>query len=72
MLGREGLDYASPDQKYRLRALPGENFSGLHLMCVMFAGSKQIAPDMDTGMDLEAPFLTALELFNNERNERSQ
>ena len=67
LLGREGLDYANPDQNYRLRALPGESFSGLHLMCLMFAGSKQVAPDLDTGMDLEAPFLSALELFNNEQ-----
>jgi len=45
--------------------LPDASFSGLQLMCLMFAGSKQIAPEMDTGMDLEGPFLTALEIFNN-------
>jgi len=38
MLGSSGLDYASPDQKYTLRNCPGEKFSGLQLMCIMYAG----------------------------------
>lgn len=63
MLGRNGLDYAGSDQKYTLRTLPGETFSGLQLMCLMHAGFKRIAPEQETGMDLDAPFLTALELF---------
>jgi hypothetical protein len=64
MLGRSGLDYASPEKKYTLRSIPGETFSGLQLMCLMHAGFKRIAPDMDSGMDLNEPFLQALELFN--------
>jgi len=64
MVGREGLDYASSEKKYRVRALPGEEFSGLQMMCLMHAGFKRLAPDQDTGMDLDEPFLTALELFN--------
>ena len=67
MLGRSGLDYADPEPKYTLRALPGENFSGHQLMCLMHAGFKRLAPEHDTGMDLDAPFLTALELFHAER-----
>ena len=66
LLGREGLDYASPDKNYTLRALPGETFSGLELMCLMHAGFKRLAPGEDTGMNLDEPFLTALELFNGE------
>ena len=57
MLGRSGLDYASAEKKYTLRTIPGETFSGLHLMCLMHAGFKRIAPDLDSGMDLEEPFL---------------
>jgi hypothetical protein len=68
MLGREGLDYADPEKKYRLRTLPGESFSGLQLMCLMHAGFKRLAPEQDTGMDLDAPFLTALEMFNLGKN----
>ena len=43
MMGRNGLDYASPGQKYTLSSVPGEKFSGLHLMCLMYAGFKRIA-----------------------------
>lgn len=64
VLGREGLDYADPEKKYRLPSLPGENFSGLQVMCLMFAAFKQVAPEHAVGMELEEPFLTALELFN--------
>jgi hypothetical protein len=31
---------------------------------LMFAGFKRIAPEHDVGMDLEEPFLTALQLHN--------
>jgi Flp pilus assembly protein TadD len=65
LVGRNGLDYASPDQKYTLKSLPDENFSGLHLMCLMYAGFKRIAPGHDLGMDLNEPFLKALEMFQN-------
>lgn len=51
MVGRNGLDYASPDQKYNLQSLPDEKFSGLHLMCLMYAGFKRIAPEHDLHMD---------------------
>ena len=56
MLGQDGLDYASPDEKYVLKSLPGERFSGLQLMCLMFAGFKRFAPDVDGGLDLDASF----------------
>ncbi len=65
MLGRNGLDYASPDKKYTLRTIPGETFSGLQLMCLMHAGFKRVAPDMNTGMELNEPFLTALQIHQH-------
>ncbi|MEO5753182.1 MAG: hypothetical protein ABIR38_00555 [Chthoniobacterales bacterium] len=52
-------------KKYQLETLPGETFSGLQLMCLMHAGFKRLSPELDTGMELEAPFLQALELFNS-------
>lgn len=64
--GQRGLDYADPAQKYTLRSLPGA-FSGLQLMCLMYAGFKRIAPDQDVGMDLHEPFITAVELFEVEK-----
>jgi hypothetical protein len=36
-------------------------------MCLMYAGFKRIAPDQDTGMELNEPWLVALGLFNSER-----
>jgi len=63
-LGESGLDYANPEKKYTLSAYPGESFSGLQLMWLMYAGFKRIAPDQDTGMDLNEPWITALGLFN--------
>jgi hypothetical protein len=44
-LGESGLDYANPEKKYTLSAYPGESFSGLQLMCLMYAGFKRIAPE---------------------------
>ena len=32
--------------------------------CLMYAGFKRIAPDQNTGMDLNEPWITALELFH--------
>lgn len=63
-LGESGLDYSSPEKKYRLTSYPKESFSGLQLMCLMYAGFKRIAPDQDIGMDLNEPWLVALGLFN--------
>ncbi len=72
IVGQSGLDYASPDAKYALKSLPGEKFTGLHLMCLMFAGFKRIAPEHDLHMDLEEPFLIALETFQKDPPGTSQ
>ena len=58
-------DYAAPDEKYELRALPDRKFSGLHLMCLMYAGFKRVAPEHEVQMDLNDPFLTALQMHKN-------
>ena len=50
---------------------PDGKFFGLHMMCLMFAGFKRVVPEADGGMDLEEPFLTALELFEK-GEDRSQ
>jgi len=62
ILGQSGLDYASSEQKYRLVAVPGETFSGLQLMCLMYVGFKDIQPTVDVGMDLREPYEMALKL----------
>ena len=55
-LGESGLDYANPEKKYTLSAYPGESFSGLQLMCLMYAGFKHIAPEENTEMGLNEPW----------------
>ncbi len=70
LLGRSGLDYASPEEKYELKSIPNHKFSGLHLMCLMYAGFKRIAPEQDAGMDLNDPFLTALQLHKGGEKSR--
>jgi tetratricopeptide (TPR) repeat protein len=61
LLGNQGLDINNPDQKYRLKALPGQ-FSGLHLLSIMYAAFRQIDPGMELGMDFEAEYKAAMEL----------
>ncbi len=70
LLGRNGLDYAAPDEKYELRALPDRKFSGLHLMCLMFAGFKRVAPEHEVQMDLNDSFLAALQMHKNGEDKR--
>lgn len=66
LVGREGLDFVSPDQKCTLKSLPVEKFSSFQLICLMLAGFKRIAPVHDLRMDLHEPFLTALEMFQKD------
>jgi tetratricopeptide (TPR) repeat protein len=62
MLGRNGLDINDPAQKYTLRSLPGQ-FSGLHLVSLMYVGVKQFDPKADAGIDLSREYQEALQLF---------
>lgn len=62
MLGSKGFDFVSPDHKYSLKAFPGEKFTGLQLVCMMYAGFQRIAPDQDLGIDLSEPYKGALKL----------
>jgi len=63
VMGQEGLDYSSPEEKYRLKTLPSQAMSGLQLMCLMYAGMKMVMPDTDSGMDLEKEYRQALALW---------
>jgi Flp pilus assembly protein TadD len=66
MLGRNGLDINDPAQKYTLKRLPG-NFSGLHLVSIMYAGFKLLAPDQDAGIDLSREYSEARRLFEGQQ-----
>lgn len=60
MLGRTGLDINGPYHKYPLKSLPGE-FSGLHLLAIMYTTFRQIDLTMDIGADFVAGCQTAME-----------
>lgn len=62
MLGRSGLDINDPAKKYSLRSLSG-NFSGLHLVSLMYTGMQLIDPTADAGIDLSNEFAAAEDLF---------
>jgi len=37
--------------------------SGLHLVCIMYAGMKSTTPELDAGFDLAAEYQAAVSLF---------
>ncbi len=65
LLGQRGLDTNSPDQKYTLRNLPGQ-FSGLHLVCLMYVAFKQVGPDGPMGFDLTKEYEAARTMWEGE------
>jgi len=67
LLGRSGLDYASSKHKYTLRSVPGERFSGLGLMCLMYVGLQRIDPSVDTGMPFAEEYSRAVEIYRSEK-----
>lgn len=66
MLGRSGLDVNDPTQKYHLSTMPGK-FSGLHLVCYMYVGFRQLSPDLNTGFDLSKEYATAQTLHEGKK-----
>lgn len=55
-------------KKYRLKKMPGE-FSGLQLVCYMYVGFKQIAPEQDIGFDLAEEYEDAAALHKSSQRE---
>lgn len=62
MLGRNGLDVTDTDAKYKLKSLPGQ-FSGLHLLSIMYAAFQQIDPSADIGADFKAEYDAAMKML---------
>jgi hypothetical protein len=67
MVGRNGLGFTSSEKRYTLAAFPGERFSGLQMMCFMYAGFQRINPSLDLGFDLSAEYQAALQLFGTDQ-----
>jgi tetratricopeptide (TPR) repeat protein len=62
LLGQRGLEVNNPDITHTLRTLPGD-FTGLHLMSLMYVAFKQIAPELDIGFDLAQEYAAAQQLL---------
>lgn len=60
--GQDGLDINDPSRIYHLRSLKGD-FTALHLVCIMYAGFKEIAPGTDVGIDFSEEYAMAQRLF---------
>jgi Flp pilus assembly protein TadD len=52
LLGRSGMNLDNADKLHTLSAFPDERFSGLELLCLMYAAFQQIKPDADVGVDM--------------------
>lgn len=59
ILGMSGLDINDPDPKYTLKSLPGKEFSGLHLVALMYTGMKQLDPGVYAGIDFSEEYKAA-------------
>mgnify|MGYP000147741815 CR=1 FL=1 len=60
LLGMNGIDYTTPGKTYTLKAYPGEIFSGLHLLCLMYVGFKLYDPSVNCGLDFDEAYKMAL------------
>ncbi len=62
VLGMKGLDVNDSTQKYTLRSLSGQ-FSGLHLVSIMYVGMRALDLSVDAGFDLSKEYAEAQNLF---------
>jgi hypothetical protein len=60
ILGMNGIDHTSA-KTYSLKAYPGETFTGLSLLCLMYVGFKLYDPSINSGLDFVEAYEMALE-----------
>jgi tetratricopeptide (TPR) repeat protein len=58
LMGNKGLNINDPAKKHSIQAWPGE-YSGLHVISIMYAAFQQFAPDTDIGIDLSNEYRVA-------------
>lgn len=66
ILGMRGLDINDPDKKYVLKTLPGD-FSGLHLVSIMYVAFQATDPGTDVGIDLSREYAAAKALYDSQQ-----
>ena len=62
-LGTKEINPYDPEARYRLRSLTGE-FTGMQMLCLMYVGLQQIAPDVNMQFDLSGEYVKARQLFD--------
>lgn len=65
-LGMNVFDVNDADQKCQLRSLPGR-YSGLHMVSLMYAAFKIVAPEQDVGFDLSKEYELAVQMRRDKR-----
>ncbi len=66
LLGTTGIDYTKGDRRYSLKSAPGEQFSGLQLLAMMYVGFQKIDPSLNTGVDFRDAYQIALQMHKQE------
>ncbi len=66
-IGQSGIEYLDASSRYELPGYSTEPISGLHFLSVMYVLVKQLSPSLDQGIDLEAPYRAARELYQRGR-----
>jgi Flp pilus assembly protein TadD len=61
-LGIKGINPYNPELRYRLRSLAGE-FTGMQMLCLMYVGLQQTAPEIEMQFDLAEEYAKARQLF---------
>ena len=64
VLGMNGINYIAGEQQYTLKTLPGEQFSGLELLCLQYVGFQLVRPEIDTKIPLGAAYREAKAMFD--------
>lgn len=61
------MDLDDPEREYRLSTSSGKEFSGLHLVSLLYVCLRALDPTIDSGIDLHEPYLQALQLHQGRR-----
>lgn len=67
MKGTTGLDLDAPEKTHSLSAFGNERFSGLELLCLMYAALQRVSPGADTGADFSGVWTAARMVFAAKR-----
>jgi len=66
LAGRSGFDPNDSARKHTLRSLPG-NYSGLHMLCLMYVAFKLTSPEYDIRFDLSKEYAAAKAMADAQR-----